>query len=241
MCKVQSVHTTIPLVSGNEDNVVRVVVSNNNNFDESRAGERGSELKRGGEQERSTSIAGILLGTGIFALLFAFARSACLCSLHMSRGNDHTGDVFLRGAAMLIVKPSLYFHSPTHLMHQDSPQTDGSPEINVLLRSSFLRPIIPEAYSMESASGEGYEQRNRGSSPSFISQDGGHLLRSLSDDDESSDSMNASEYVTRTMSSEDDDNVYTRMSNDEEPEIATPMTPRRSILVPRNKDFREKR
>lgn len=261
MCKVQSVYMPIPVVSGNEDNVIAVV--SNNNFDESRAEQRGSELKRGGKQERSTSVAGILLGICILVLLFA--RSYCSCSLHRSRDDDYTGGVFLRGAAMVILEPGLSFHSPTLPMHGDSSQTDGPPEINFLLRSSFLRPIIRDASSMESGSGEGYELQRR-TSPSFTSKDSGHLVRNSSEDDKSSDSNNASErkhyarisseddessdsmnvsedvhLTPRTRSSEDDDKIYLTMSYDDESEIATPMTPRRSIIVPRNKDLREQR
>jgi hypothetical protein len=172
---------------------------------------------------------GILLRAGMLALMFA--GSPCPCSFHMSRNDYSKGDVFLTGAAMGVLEPSLEIRDPS--MRQDSPK------INAHLRYVPPRPISPEASSMESPSEEVvYKLRKRGSSPSYASKD----VRNGLESDESSDSINASEgrisseddnyavsiasmdgHVTlRTMSSEDDGTA--NGSYDYEPAIITPMT-----------------
>jgi hypothetical protein len=238
MCTVQKpvyipkelVYIAIPVMDGNEGSADVVVASDgDSNLEASRSEGQGGRA--------CCFITEILLGAAI--LLLVCTGTPCPCSFLRIRNEHSKTGSFLRRAVVEI----LDFHA-SH-MHHDSPRSNIPSKISVQLRYTPPRPISPELSSMESPSEEDYllRKQKRGWSPSYTSKD----VRNRLERGETSDSINVSEerfssvdgndsdsdasvdgHVTlRTIDSEDDGT--SKSSYDDEPDIISPMTPRRHL------------
>jgi hypothetical protein len=239
MCTVQKpvyipkepVYISIQVMDGNEESADLVVASDGN-----------SNLEAGHStgQGRNTCgfITEILLGAAI--LMLVCTGTTCPCSFHRIRNEHSKTASFLRRAVVEI----LDFHASP--VHQDSPQSNNPSKISAQLRYTPPSPISLEISSMESPSEESYvlRKQKRGWSPRYTSKD---VRNNWLERGENSDSINASEerfssvvgndsdsdasvdgHVTlKTIESEDDGT--TNSSYDDEPDIISPMTPRRNV------------